>query len=501
MPEPRIPDPALVVLVGASGAGKSTWAAQRYRAAEVVSSDQLRGVVGSGPADLDASNDAFAVLELVVQARAGRGLTTVVDTLGLDAARRLAWLGVARRAGLPAVAVVFETDAALCRSRNSARDRPVPAPVLSGQLRSTAEVAPRLQAEGWDLVVRVSAADVDPSHGLADAGLSAPGTARGGRRVPAPAAPARRLPLVLQISAFPWGEDPAGWLTAMASGAQEAGFAGLALMDHLIQIPQVGRAWEPLPEPFTVLGLLAGAAPGLELGTLVSPVTYRPAGVLAKTLATLDVLSGGRAFCGLGAGWWEREHAAYGLAFPPARQRLDALETAAETLRALWAPGTKAYAGGRVSLPETTLYPRPVSAIPLIIGGGGEQRTLRIAARWGDACNLTTADPEVVTHKAEVLRRHCADLGRDPDEVGVTVLDLPVLGRDRDAVASAVERLRGRTPAAAFGQRHHAGLPDDHTRRYAALADLGVSRVFVGAQGLRRPEDLEPWSRVTEALG
>lgn len=282
---------------------------------------------------------------------------------------------------------------------------------------------------------------------------------------------------------------------------QEAGFAGLALMDHLIQIPQVGRAWEPLPEPFTVLGLLAGAAPGLELGTLVSPVTYRPAGVLAKTLATLDVLSGGRAFCGLGAGWWEREHAAYGLAFPPARERLDALETAAETLRALWAPGTKAYAGGRVSLPETTLYPRPVSAIPLIIGGGGEQRTLRIAARWGDACNLTTADPEVVTHKAEVLRRHCADLGRDPDEVGVTVLDLPVLGRDRDAVASAVERLRGRTPAAAFGRRHHAGLPDDHTRRYAALADLGVSRVFVGAQGLRRPEDLEPWSRVTEALG
>jgi alkanesulfonate monooxygenase SsuD/methylene tetrahydromethanopterin reductase-like flavin-dependent oxidoreductase (luciferase family)/predicted kinase len=493
MGEPRIPDPALVVLVGASGSGKSTWAARRYRAVEVVSSDHLRGIVGSGPADLDASTDAFEVLELVVRARTGRGLTTVVDTLGLDETRRLSWLGAARQAGLPAVAVVVEADAALCRRRNADRDRPVPAPVLARQLRGAAEVAPRLEAEGWDLVLRVSA-DTDPATGG--------GTRVGGSTAaPSPAAPVRRLPLVLQLSAFPWGEDPAGWLTAMALAAQQAGFAGLALMDHLIQIPQVGRAWDPLPEPFTVLGLLAGAAPGLELGTLVTPVTFRPSGVLAKTLATLDVLSGGRAFCGLGTGWWEREHAAYGLAFPPARERLDALDAAAETLRALWAPGTKAYSGGRVSLPETTLYPRPVSAIPLIIGGGGEQRTLRIAARWGDACNLTTSDADVVAHKAEVLRRHCVELDRDPGEVGVTVLDLPVLGTDRDAVASAVERLRGRTPAATFTRRHQAGLPEDHTRRYAALADIGVGRVFVGIQGLRGPEDLEPWRRVTEALG
>jgi alkanesulfonate monooxygenase SsuD/methylene tetrahydromethanopterin reductase-like flavin-dependent oxidoreductase (luciferase family)/predicted kinase len=493
MGEPRIPDPALVVLVGASGSGKSTWATRRYRAVEVVSSDDLRGVVGSGPADLDASTDAFAVLELVVRARTGRGLTTVVDTLGLDESRRLSWLGAARQAGLPAVAVVVEADATLCRRRNADRDRPVPAPVLARQLRATAEVAPRLEAEGWDLVLRVRTdGDATAVRGTGPH----PSTA-----APSPAAPARRLPLVLQLSAFPWGEDPGGWLTGMATAAHRAGFAGLALMDHLIQVPQVGRAWDPLPEPFTVLGMLAGTAPGLELGTLVSPVTYRPAGVLAKTLATLDVLSGGRAFCGLGAGWWEREHAAYGLAFPPARARLDALETAAETLRALWAPGTKAYAGGRVSLPETTLYPRPVSPIPLIIGGGGERRTLRIAARWGDACNLTTADPDTVAHKAQVLRRHCEDLDRDPDEVGVTVLDLPVLGTDRDAVARSVERLRGRTPAAAFTRRHHAGLPEDHARRYAALADLGVTRVFVGPQGLRGPEDLEPWRRVTEALG
>jgi alkanesulfonate monooxygenase SsuD/methylene tetrahydromethanopterin reductase-like flavin-dependent oxidoreductase (luciferase family)/predicted kinase len=499
MPEAPIPDPALVLLVGASGAGKSTWAAQRFRAAEVVSSDHLRGIVGSGPSDLDASGDAFTVLDVVVRARARRGLTVVVDTLGLDEARRLAWRGLAKQSGLPAVAVVFDTDPDLCRRRNAARDRPVPAPVLAAQLRSVTEVAPRLEAEGWDVVVRVPSEGGGGTSG-AVAGTTAGTVDPGDRRAPSGSATTTRLPLVLQLSTFPWGEDPAGWLVSMASAAQEAGFAGLALMDHLIQIPQVGRPWDPLPEPFTVLGLLAGAAPGLELGTLVTPVTYRPAGVLAKTLATLDVLTGGRAFCGIGAGWWEREHAAYGLAFPSARERLDALETTAETLRALWAPGTKAYDGERVSLPETTLYPRPVSPIPLIIGGGGERRTLRIAARWGDACNLTTTEPEVVARKSEVLRTHCGHVGRDPDEVAVTVLDLPVLGADRDAVASAVERLRGRTPAVVFARRHHAGLPQDHLRRYAALAEIGVRRVFVGAQGLRGPEDLEPWTRVTEAL-
>ena len=130
-----IPDPALVVLVGASGSGKSTWAAQHYRAQEVVSSDALRGVVGSGPHDLDASGDAFALLETVVSARLGRRLTTVVDTLGFDVARRRGWLSRARDAGMPAVAVVLETPEEECRRRNARRDRPVPAPALAGQLR------------------------------------------------------------------------------------------------------------------------------------------------------------------------------------------------------------------------------------------------------------------------------------------------------------------------------------------------------------------------------
>jgi predicted kinase len=141
-----------VVLVGPSGAGKSTWAAARYRADEIVSSDGLRGVVGSGPNDLDASADAFDLLERIIAARIGRGLTTVVDTLGLDEARRTAWLAAARTAKLPAVVIVFDTAPELCRERNRARDRPVPAQVITGQLRKAGAIGTTLDLEGWDAV-------------------------------------------------------------------------------------------------------------------------------------------------------------------------------------------------------------------------------------------------------------------------------------------------------------------------------------------------------------
>lgn len=226
----QLPDPALVVLIGASGSGKSTWAAAHYRDQEVVSSDALRGVVGSGTHDLDASADAFGVLETVVAARLGRSLTTVVDTLGLDPVKRQAWLAAARAAGLPAFAVLLDTQDGECQRRNAARDRPVPAPATTTERTAT---------------------DRTSSLGLRS---------------------------VLQVSRFPWGEDPLAWLSGIARAADEAGFAGLALMDHLIQVPQVGRAWEPIPEPWVTLGAIAALGTELELGTLCTPVTFRPAG-------------------------------------------------------------------------------------------------------------------------------------------------------------------------------------------------------------------------------
>jgi alkanesulfonate monooxygenase SsuD/methylene tetrahydromethanopterin reductase-like flavin-dependent oxidoreductase (luciferase family)/predicted kinase len=488
MTHARLPEPAMVVLAGAAGSGKSTWAAERFRTAEIVSSDALRAAVGSGPSDLDASVEAFALLDQIVSARIRRSLTTVIDTLGLDPERRGDYQRLAREAGLPAVLVIMNTAAAVCRERNRARDRPVPARVLTDQIRKIKRLLDAAHDEGWDQILIIeqnraahAAVDVQPTpdhdHG-----------------------PNTRPRVVLQVSRFPWPEtDPAGWLRDLTLTADEIGFDGLALMDHLIQIPQVDRAWEPIPEPWITLGMLAGLDTKLRLGTLVSPVTFREPGIIAKTVATLDVLSNGRAFCGLGAGWWLREHQAYGLDFPNNRQRLDQLQVCIETLRALWAPGTKAYHGRYVHLPETTCYPRPVSDVPIIVGGSGERRTMRIAAEQADGCNLPS-DQKVLRSKIDILHRHCAAVGRDPESVEITVLDLPVIGTDREDVAVRVERLRGRLPAAVYAARHHAAPAVDHAQRYLELADLGVGTIFIALPDLSGADDLARCTPLLAAL-
>jgi alkanesulfonate monooxygenase SsuD/methylene tetrahydromethanopterin reductase-like flavin-dependent oxidoreductase (luciferase family) len=203
------------------------------------------------------------------------------------------------------------------------------------------------------------------------------------------------------------------------------------------------------------------------------------AGRLAKTAATLDALSGGRAFCGVGAGWWEREHLAFGIEFPPAKQRVDDLERALPVLRALWAPGTKAAAG----LPETTSYPRPVGDLPVIVGGRGA-RVLEIASRLADACNVPS-DPESVARAKKVMA-----------DKSVTVLDVPVVGRDREQAAQLVERLRGRVSAAAYARQHSAGTPAQHVDRYRRLADSGVDTVFVALPDLSGPDEVERFAAV-----
>ncbi|HEX2319670.1 MAG TPA: LLM class flavin-dependent oxidoreductase [Streptosporangiaceae bacterium] len=241
--------------------------------------------------------------------------------------------------------------------------------------------------------------------------------------------------------------------------------------------------------PWVTLGMLAGVAPCLRLGTLVSPVTFRRPGVLAKAMATLDVITGGLAFCGLGAGWWDREHAAFRLPFPPAKERFDQLEAAIETLRALWDLARRRTRAIGCHLLETTCYPRPVSAIPIIVGGSGERRTLDIAARLADGCNLPAAK-HVLEHKLAVLRKHCEQAGRDPAELQVTVLDVPVLGRDRNHAGELVELLRGRTSATAYARQHHAGTAADLVGRYRQLAQRGVSTVFVSLPDPGGPDDV-----------
>jgi alkanesulfonate monooxygenase SsuD/methylene tetrahydromethanopterin reductase-like flavin-dependent oxidoreductase (luciferase family)/predicted kinase len=483
----RLPDPAVVVLVGPAGSGKSTWAGRRYRPGEILSSDALRAVVGTGPHDLEASTAAFGVLDAVFAARTARRLTCVVDTLGLDPVRRRGYLAAARTAGLAAVAVVNDTPAAECRRRNASRDVPVPAGALDGQLRAMRDIAATLADEGWDLVIAGDFAGAPEAEHLSGASAAAD------RQSSAPGA----LEFVLQISRFPWGDDPLGWLVAVAGAAQEAGFTGVTLMDHLIQIPQVGRAWEPMPEPWVSLAVLGARFPELRLGSLVSPVTFREPGLLAKAVATLDALTGGgRVFCGLGAGWWDREHAAFGIPFPAPRERLDRLEATIETLRALWSSGTKAFTGARVSLPETTCYPRPATAIPILVGGAG-RRTLRIAARMADGCNVRTAD---LAAALPVVRAELDRIGRSPDEVAVSVLDVPVIGVDRADVATRVERLRGRTPAATFAARHFAGTVADQVGRYRLLAETGVRTVFLAPADMSGPDEVARCAPIVRAF-
>jgi F420-dependent oxidoreductase-like protein len=236
-------------------------------------------------------------------------------------------------------------------------------------------------------------------------------------------------------------------------------------MDHFIQIPQVGRHWDDMLDSWTTLGFLAGHTRTATLGTLVTGVTYRNVAHLGKMAATLDVLSGGRAVCGIGAAWFEREHRAYGWEFPPARRRLDLLEDALRLLPLVWGPGAPSFQGTVVTVAEAICYPRPLQErIPILVGGSGEKRTLRLVAAHADACNFV-GDIDTVRTKLEVLHRHCADVGRDPAAVRVTHLG-SALVTDDPAPAQAA--------AAAV-----AGTVEEQVGRYRELAEAGVQTAIV----------------------
>ncbi len=295
--------------------------------------------------------------------------------------------------------------------------------------------------------------------------------------------PSARLSFGLQVSAFGWPGGPAeirDRLTAIARAAEDAGFSHLWVMDHFRQIPQVGRAWDDMLESYTALAFVAGVTSTIRLGTMVTGVTYRNVGHLAKIIATLDVLSGGRAQCGLGAAWFAEEHKAYGWPFPDVPERFDLLEDALQALPMLWGPGSPAFTGKAITIPDTTCYPRPLQArIPLWVGGGGERRTLRLVAQYADACNLF-GDPGVVAHKTSVLRSHCESVGRDPAEITVSHLSSVLVGRDGMELAASIERLRPSTvPASRFASMTNAGSVADHVASFAALADVGVHHCVV----------------------
>jgi F420-dependent oxidoreductase-like protein len=467
----RLPDPCLVVLVGPTAAGKTHWAREWFDPDQVVSSDRLRAVVGRGERDQRAGGDAFEVLDLIVAKRMRRKLATVIDSTGLDAARRAAWRALAERHGVPAYAVVFDPPASVVRERNRAREDPVPGKVVSAQLRAAAGAADVLAGEGFAAV-----------HPAGPVALVPPAFTTALEAAARQKEDPVTLDFGLQISRFGWPGHPAATartLAEVARAAEDAGFTSLWLMDHFVQIPQVGREWEDMLESHTTLGYLAGVTGRIRLGTLVTGITYRSIAHLAKIVATLDVLSGGRAMCGIGAAWFEREHRLYGWEFPPLAERFARLEDALELLPLMWGPGSPRFEGRTVTVSEATCYPRPLQEhIPILVGGSGEQRTLRLVARHADACNLA-GNPATVRRKLALLREHCAAEGRDPSAITVTHL--------------APARVIGAGDAR---QGPGAATAEEHAGRYRELAEAGVQTAIValgdadGAESVARFADV-----------
>jgi F420-dependent oxidoreductase-like protein len=273
----------------------------------------------------------------------------------------------------------------------------------------------------------------------------------------------------LQVSSFTWDGAPettgATW-RRIARDADDAGLASLWVMDHFFQIPVIGPPELDMLEAYTTLAHAAAVTRRIELGTLVTGVTYRHPGILLKTVTTLDVLSGGRAWLGIGAAWSEEEHQGLGVPYPPTRERFRLLEDTLRLARQMFADDDSAFDGEVLHLDRPLNHPRPVRRPPIMVGGGGEKRTLRLVAQYADACNLfdTGLGPDGIPRKLQVLRAHCEDVGRDYDEIGKSVLTRLTLG------------VSGRE--APDGSLEHS--VDQAVDRLGRLGDAGIDHVILG---------------------
>ena len=299
--------------------------------------------------------------------------------------------------------------------------------------------------------------------------------------------PLTRLGLQIPSFTFPGVADADMFETIarIARTAEDSGFDSVWVMDHFYQITMVGPTTDPMLEAYSLLSAIAARTERVRLGALVSGVTYRNPALLAKTVTTLDVISSGRAILGLGAAWNDEEHAGYGFEFPPVKERMDRLEEALQICRAMFTEEAPSFEGRYFSIDCALNNPRPLRRfIPILVGGGGEQRTLRLVARYADACNLF-GDPATVRHKLDVLERHCAEVGRDPAEITRTRLGTLILrpteeeaGHAAAEAASARGMTREQLRAMAT-----IGGPDTVAEELGAYADAGVEGFIFNMPG------------------
>jgi F420-dependent oxidoreductase-like protein len=255
---------------------------------------------------------------------------------------------------------------------------------------------------------------------------------------------------------WPGGPQALGTtLAGVARAADQGGVATLTMMDHYFQMEHLGGPPQPMLEGYTSLGFLAGQTSRIELGLMVTGVTYRHPGLLAKIITTLDVLSQGRAMLGLGAAWYEREHLALGVPYPSTRERFERLEEALQIVKQMWSDDDGPYDGTHYQLAETINVPQTIQpgGPRVVVGGTGERKTLRLVAQYADACNLFATGTDEIKHKLEVLRGHCDDVGRDYDTVTKTIV--ATLGRPLDDIDAWLASMQ-------------------------EYADLGATQVWVG---------------------
>lgn len=280
----------------------------------------------------------------------------------------------------------------------------------------------------------------------------------------------------LQIPYFNWPGGPAEIgprLAEIAKTADEAGFYSLWVMDHFFQIEMLGPVEEPMLESYAALNYMAAVTNQIRLGTMITGVNYRHPGLLIKAVTTLDVLSQGRAYLGIGAGWFEREALGLGAPYPPLKERFERLEETLQIAKQMWSDNNGAYNGQHYQLAETLNSPQALSRPhpPILVGGTGEVKTLRLVAQYADGCNLFVGlGPEVLQHKLNVLKGHCEALGRSYEEIEKTALGTAHLAPDKMSAAEVIETCRG-------------------------LADLGMQHVIFNMPNMHEISPLQQFGR------
>ncbi len=280
-------------------------------------------------------------------------------------------------------------------------------------------------------------------------------------------------------------------LVEIADTAERSGFSSISVMDHLHQIPGIGPEENWMFEGSTMLAGLAARTTKVTLGLLVGSVTYRNPAIAAKTTTTLDVISGGRAWHGLGAGWFEAEHRAYGFAFPPLKERFERLEEALQITRSMFTNERTTFAGKHFQADGAFNNPKPIRGdIPILVGGSGERKTLRLVAQYADGCNLF-GDPQRAKHLIGVLEAHCERVGRDPAEITKTGMGQIAVAATHEAAQAKVQALRERGIPEERLASVIAGDADTLIERAQAMADVGIQGMTVSLPDVHDTEALE----------